>query len=125
MPSTKKSAAKPPIRPKAAQAARARFEKNDRVIGRVVKSLEASQKDLTAIGGSLGTGASDLRKDVARLLRDARRDLTKMRKTVRRDLEHLQKDVTSASKAKPKPRRGQPKSSRAKSGASPKRRKSA
>jgi ABC-type transporter Mla subunit MlaD len=124
MPSTKKSPSKPPVRPRATQSARALFEKNDRAIDRITKSLEASQKDLAAIGGSLGTGASDLRKDVARLLRDARRDLTKMRNTVRRDVERLQKDVSAASKAKP--RRAQPKSSRAKTGAASRtRRKSA
>ena len=124
MPSTKKSPAKPSVRARTTQSARVRLENNDRAIGRITKSLEASQKDLAAIGGSLGTGASDLRKDVAKLLRDARRDLTKMSKTVRRDLERLQKDVGAASKAKP--RRAQPKSSRAKSGAAPRtRRKSA
>jgi hypothetical protein len=106
MPSTRK----PPARPRPTAAARARFEKiqkSDKAIGRIAKSIEAAQKDLTSIGGSLGTGASDMRKDVAKLLRDARRDVTKMGKAVRRDLERLQKDVTVA--AKPKPSRARPK----------------
>jgi hypothetical protein len=99
-----------PARPRPTAAARARFEKiekSDKAIGRIAKSLDAAQQDLTSIGGSLGAGARDMRKDVARLLRDARRDVTKMGKAVRRDLERLQKDVTVA--AKPKPSRARPK----------------
>jgi ABC-type transporter Mla subunit MlaD len=88
-------------------------EKSHRAIGRISKSLEAAQKDLTAIGTSVGTGASDLRKDVAKLLRDTRREVTKMSKTVRRDLDRLQKDVSTASK--PKARRAQPRKAKAKS----------
>jgi hypothetical protein len=106
MPPTKK----PPARPRPTAAARARFakiEKSDKAVGRIAKSLDAAQKDLTSIGGSLGTGARDMRKDVAKLLRDARRDVTKLGKAVRRDLERLQKDVTVA--AKPKPSRARPK----------------
>jgi len=117
MPSTTKTSAQSSVRPQATKAARDRFEKNDRAIGRVAKSLEAAQNDLTAIGGSLGTGASDLSKDVVKLLRDARRNVTKMSKAVRRDLEHLQKDLTAASGVKP--RRARPGPSRAKSGATP------
>ncbi len=105
MPATGRSAsrsrAKTASRPRAkdaAHAARERYEENGRVIERVTKSLETAQADLTAIRGSVGTGASDLRKDVARLLRDARRDLTKMSKAVRRDLERAQKDLASAVK---------------------------
>jgi hypothetical protein len=87
--------------------ARKRCEENKRVIERVTKSLETAQADLSAIRGSVGTGASDLRKDVARLLRDARRDLTKMSKAVRRDLERAQKDLASAAKPAPaRARRG-------------------
>lgn len=124
MPSTRKSPAKPSVRPRVTKAARARVQKNDRAIGRISKSLEAAQKDLAALGGSLGAGASDLRKDVAKVLRDASRDVTKMSKTVRGDLERLQKDVSAASKAKP--RRARPKPSRAKSSAASRtRRKSA
>jgi hypothetical protein len=104
MPSTQKSKARRPARPRANATARARFEKNHRAIGRVAKSLDSAQKDLAAIGGSVGTGASDLRKDVAKRLRDARKDLTKMGNTLRRDLERLQKkdSGSAAKKAKPK-----------------------
>jgi hypothetical protein len=102
MPATKKKPAKSTARSRAAKPTRARLEHNDRTIGRVGKSLEDAQKDLTAIGASLGTGATDLSKDVVKLLRVARRDVTKMGKTVRRDLEHLQKDLGSASKARPR-----------------------
>jgi len=101
MPAAKKSPAKASARPRAAAArARAHIEKDDRAIGRLLKTLEAAQKDLAAIGGSLGTGASDVRKDVARLLRDARRDVTKMSTAVQRELERLQKDLRPASKPK-------------------------
>jgi len=100
MPSTKKAPARPSGRSKPAAAARARLVKNEQALGRIAKSLEAAQKDLAAIGGSLGTGARDVRKDVAKLLRDANRDVTKMAKALRRDLERLQKDVSAASKPK-------------------------
>lgn len=124
MPSATKAPASKRARPRATESARARFEKSDRTIGRIAKSLEAAQKDLTAIGGNLGTGASDLSKDVLKLLRDARRDVAKMSKAVRRDLEHLQKDVSAASMAKP--RRARRASPPAKSGGAPSaRRKSA
>ena len=104
MPSTQKSKARPAARPRASAATRARFEKNNRAIGRLAKGLDTAQKDLSSIGGSVSTGASDLRKDVAKRLRDARKDVTKMGNTLRRDLERLQKkDSASASKkAKPK-----------------------
>src|ERR1700682_94674 len=101
MPSPKKKPARRSARPRATQTAKAPFEKADRSIGRVAKSLETAQKDLSAIGGSLGAGASDVRKDVAKLLRDASRDVAKMSRAVRRDLERLQKDVAAASKKKP------------------------
>jgi hypothetical protein len=124
MPSTQKSKARPAARPRANAATRARFEKNHRAIGRLTKSLDSAQKDLAAIG----TGAGDLRKDVAKRLREARKDVTKMGNTLRRDLERLQsKDSRSASKkAKPKKAkarraktskpRARAKSSRAKAG---------
>jgi chromosome segregation ATPase len=96
--SASRSRAKAASRPRATEAARKRCEENNRVIDRVAKSLETAQTDLSAIRGSVGAGASDLRKDVTRLLRDARRDLTKMSKAVRRDLERAQKDLTSAAK---------------------------
>ena len=104
MPSTTKESARSSVRRQATNAARDCFEKSDRAIGRVAKSLE-------------GTGASDLSKDVVKLLRDARRDVTKMSKPVRRDLGHLQKDLTAASGVKP--RRARPGRSRAKSGGTP------
>jgi hypothetical protein len=104
MPSTQKSKARPAARPRASAASRARYEKNHRAVGRLAKSLDTAQKDLSSIGGSVSTGASDLRKDVAKRLREARKDVTKMSNTLRRDLERLQKkDSASASKkAKPK-----------------------
>ncbi len=96
---------KPAPRPRATAAARARAEDNDRTLERIAQSLEAAQKDLGALGGSLGTGVRDLRRDVNRMLRDARRDLLKMRRAVQRDLEKLQKDLTAAAPAKPASRR--------------------
>jgi len=97
MPATKN----PAIQPSATAAARSRVEDDARRLERVSASLEAAQKDLAAIGGSLGTGMHDLRRDVNRLLRDARRDLLKMRRAVQRDLERLQRDLTAAATAKP------------------------
>ena len=101
----------PPSRPPPRSEAAERCKQNSRAIDRVTKSLEAAQADLSALRGSVGTGATDLRKDVSRLLRDARRDLTKMSKAVSRDLERAQRDVAAAAKsAMPKaaaqPRRG-------------------
>jgi hypothetical protein len=87
-------------KPTAAQrSAATRCEQNGRAIARVTKSLEAAQADLSALRGSVGSGASDLRKDVARLLRDARRDLGKMSKAVRRDIERAQRDLATAAKS--------------------------
>ena len=123
MPSTQKSKARPAARPRTTAAARARYAKNDRAIGRLAKSLDTAQKDLAAIGGSVSTGAGDLRKDVAKRLRDARKDVTKMGNTLRRDLERLQKNSGSASKkakarrAKTTKPRAKSKTTRAKSGA--------
>ena len=97
MPATKK----PAPRPRATAAARARAEDNERRLDHLAQSLEAAQKDLTSIGGSLGTGVRDLRRDVNRLLRDAHRDVLKMRRAIRRDLDRLQRDLTSAATAKP------------------------
>jgi len=82
-------------RRKAASATRSLSEENDRAIARAKKTLEAAQKDLSAIRGSVGSGGRDLRKDVAKLLRDAGRDLEKMNTAVRRDLERLQKDLVA------------------------------
>lgn len=86
---------------RATAAARTRAEDNVRRLEHVTQSLEAAQKDLASIGGSLGTGMRDLRRDVSRLLRDAQRDLNKMRRAVQRDLDRLQKDLTTAATAKP------------------------
>jgi len=96
MPATKKLT---PTR--ATAAARSRAEEDARRLDHVSASLEAAQKDLAAIGGTLGTGMRDLRRDMNRLLRDARRDVLKMRRAVQRDLERLQRDLTAAATAKP------------------------
>ena len=74
----------------------------------IAESLEAAQKDLASIGGSVGTGVRDLRRDATRLLRDARRDLAKMRRSIERDLERLQRDLTSAAAGKPAARATRP-----------------
>jgi len=88
-------------RPRPSIAARARAEEDARKLAHVSASLEAAQKDLAAIGGSLGTGVRDLRRDVDRLSCDARRDLIKLRRAVQRDLVRLQRDLTAAATAKP------------------------
>jgi ABC-type transporter Mla subunit MlaD len=82
-------------------AARESAERDVRRLEHVSQSLEAAQKDLAQIGGTLGKGVRDLRRDVDRLLRDARRDLVKMSRAVQRDLDRLQKDLTTAAMAKP------------------------
>ena len=97
MPATKK----PAPRPRATTAARTRAEDNARRLEHITESLEAAQKDLASIGGSVETGVRDLRRDAQKLLRDARRDLLKMRRAVQRDLDRLQKDLTKAATAKP------------------------
>jgi hypothetical protein len=89
MPATK---TKPATR--TTESAKAKTEEDARVIGHVSQALEAAQEDLASIGGSLGAGARDIRRDIQRLLRDARRDLKKLSKALQRDLEHLQKDLT-------------------------------
>jgi hypothetical protein len=94
MPATKK------LTPRTA-AAHAQAEDDARRLDHISASLEAAQKDLAAIGGSLGTGLHDLRRDLNRLLRDARRDVLKMHRAVYRDLERLQQDLTTAATAKP------------------------
>jgi hypothetical protein len=94
MTTTRKSA----VDGRATRAAHARAEDEARRIEHLRRSLEAIQKDLTSIGGSLGKGARDLRRDTMRLLRDARRDLVRMRKAVERDLDRLQKDLIAAAK---------------------------
>jgi hypothetical protein len=74
---------------------------NERAISRIKGQLEAIQKELPAIRGSVGTGGRDIRKDVSKMLREVRRDVEKMNKAVRRDLERLQKDLASTTKARP------------------------
>jgi hypothetical protein len=77
-------------------AARARAEADAARIEHITKALEAAQKDLAGVGGSLGAGARDLGRDVTRMLRDARRDPGKMRKAIQRDLDRLQRDLAAA-----------------------------
>jgi cob(I)alamin adenosyltransferase len=89
---------KPAVKARASRTARARAEDQARRIEHIQRSLEAIQKDLGSIGGSLGTGARDLRRDTIRLLRAARRDLAKMGKAVERDLDRLQKDLVATTK---------------------------
>lgn len=86
--------------PRATAVAHARAEDDARRLERITQTLEVAQKDLAAIGGSVGTGVRDLRRDVTKLLRDARRDLGRMRRAIQRDLDRLQKDVTSAASSK-------------------------
>jgi hypothetical protein len=95
MPTTPKA----PPRPLATAAVRARAQADARKVDQISKSLEAAQKDLASIGGTLGTGVRDLRRDVSRMLRDSRRDLGKMRRAIQRDLDRIQKDLTTAAAA--------------------------
>jgi len=97
MPATKK----PTARPRATEAAQARAEDEAHRLEHIAESLEAAQKDLASIGGSVGVGVRDLRNDVTKMLRDARRDLLKMRRTIQRDIDRLQKDLSTAASAKP------------------------
>ena len=85
---------------KLADKARARWEENDRVIRRISDSLDVAQADLTKLGGNLGAGAGDLRRDLARLLRDSRRHAGRIGKATARDLERLQRDMMAAAKPK-------------------------
>ena len=97
MPATKKATPEPGV----AAGVRARAEEDARRLDHMSTSLKAAQKDLGAIGGSLGTGVRDLHRDVNRLVRDARRDLVKMRRAVQREMGRLQHDLTAAATAKP------------------------
>jgi vacuolar-type H+-ATPase subunit H len=81
--------------------ARKRIEENDRVIRRITDSLDVALKDLPKVGGNVGAGVGELRKDLSKLLRDARSHATKMSKATRKDLEKLQKDMMAAAKSKP------------------------
>jgi len=95
------SAKKPARRPAATPAARARAEADDRQLDRLLQTVEAAQKDLASIGGSVGVGVRDLRRDATKLLRDARRDMLKMRRAIQRDLARLQRDLGAVAPAKP------------------------
>lgn len=96
MPSTAKSARK-----RAGGTSRVQhWKENDRLISRVIDSLDGAQKDIAKVGGSLGTGVSDLRRSVNRALKDAQRDAVKMSKATRRDLERIQRDVVAVGKGK-------------------------
>jgi len=63
-------------------------------LDRLNASLEAAQKALADLGGTLGRGGRDLLKDVQKLVRDARRDTARLNKTLLADLGQLQKTVT-------------------------------
>jgi ABC-type transporter Mla subunit MlaD len=103
MPQAKRT--KQPSRATAVTHARAQDEA--RRLDRITHTLEVAQKDLGSIGGSVGTGVRDLRRDVTKLLRDARRDLTKMRRAIERDLDRFQKDLSpSASSSTGRARAG-------------------
>ncbi len=93
MPTTQKT-----TRPRMTAATRTQAEQDARRLDQINRTLEAAQKDLAAIGNRLGTGASDLRHDVSKMLRDSRRDLTKMRRAIQRDLDRLQRDLSSIGK---------------------------
>ncbi len=108
MPPARKASTKK-ARPKKARpasrgtaGARKRFEDNDRVIRRITKSLDVALDDLAKVGGSVGAGAGDLRRDLAKMLRDTRRHATKMGNATRKDLERLQKDMAAAAKSSSK-----------------------
>jgi hypothetical protein len=63
-------------------------------LDRLNASLEAAQKALTDLGGTLGRGGRDVLKDVQKLVRDARRDTLRLNKSLLADLNQLQKTVT-------------------------------
>jgi hypothetical protein len=88
--------------PRVTASAHARCQENDRVLSRVADSLDVAQKHLGKLGGNVGSGVSDLRRDVSKALRDARRDVTKMGKATRKELERLQKDMLAAAKPRRK-----------------------
>ena len=63
-------------------------------LDRLNASLEAAQKALTDLGGSVGRGGRDLLKDVQKLVSDARRDTLRLNKSLLADLNQLQKTMT-------------------------------
>jgi len=78
-----------------------RHERNSQAIRRIKQALDVTQKEITTIRGNLGAGRGDLRKDAAKLLRDARREVEKMNKAVVGDLDRLRKELAGAAKARP------------------------
>jgi hypothetical protein len=96
--SRRSTSAKSTARGRGTTAARTRHESNRRAIDRVKKALETTQKEIGAIRGTLGAGRKDLRKDVAKRLREARRDVDKMNKAVLGELERVQKELAGAAK---------------------------
>jgi hypothetical protein len=96
--STAKSTARGRVTSAARTAAHRRHESNRRAVDRVKKALDTTQKEIAAIRGTLGTGRKDLRKDAAKLLREAGREVEKMNKAVLGDLERLQKELKGAAK---------------------------
>ena len=96
MPAAKKSAP----RRAATAATRARAQLDTRQLDRIAKALEAAQKDLASVGGSLGSGARDLRGNIIKTLRDSRRDLGTMRKAVQAEVERIQKELASAARSR-------------------------
>lgn len=85
---------------KAAEAAKARCEQNAEVIDRITHSIEIAQSDLSSLGGSIGAGMKDLRKDLSKLLKDARRDVRRMGVATKKDIERLQKDLTATARSR-------------------------
>ncbi|MBS1870185.1 MAG: hypothetical protein JSS99_11025 [Actinobacteria bacterium] len=81
---------------RAARAARDRTARGADAPPRVPGTLDAVQVDLASLRGDLGRGAGDLRRHLARLLRDARRDVAKTSTLVVRDLGRLQRDLVLA-----------------------------
>jgi hypothetical protein len=115
MPTARKPTAKTA---RANDRARQRGRENDRLMARVVKSLDTAQADIAKVGGSLGTGVSDLRRSLSRTVRDAQRHAAKMSKATRRDLERLQHDISNAGRPKAKRASTTAKRSRAKAAGS-------
>jgi hypothetical protein len=111
--SSTKSSTRTSARSRATQSVRARLEQNGRSLGRVKKTLEATQKELTGLSGGLG-------KDVAKRLKDAGRDVERLNKVVVRDLERLQKDLATAAKGKPSAKKAKPKKAARKAARTPK-----
>jgi hypothetical protein len=123
MPAAKKAPAKKAKarKTRARSASKARTSKragagaasSHRTLGRLSKSLEAVQREISGLGGSMGDGGTDLRKDIERLLRDASRGLSKLSANARREAERLQKELSSATKPKRKRAGAKPKAKRA------------